>query len=83
MMKNIQKIKEIIFLFMQLDKEDRQAVKELINNYEEYENVHEKLMREIGLIDKLSEDISVDIDWDKYKFNNKCYENAIVTLKEE
>ena len=80
MMKDMQKIKEIMSLFMQLDKEDRQAVKEWIDIYQElYENLYE----ELGLMDKLSEDMGVDIDWDKYKFNNKCYENAIVTLKEE
>ena len=79
MMKDIQKIKEIMSLFMQLDEVDRQAVKEWIGIYQElYENLYEKL----GLVDKIS-GVSVDIDWDKYKFNNKCYENAIVTLEEE
>ena len=78
-MKDIQKIKEIMSLFMQLDEVDRQAVKEWIGIYQElYENLYEKL----GLVDKIS-GVSVDIDWDKYKFNNKCYENAIVTLEEE
>ena len=79
MMKDVQKIKEIMSLFMQLDEVDRQAVKEWIGIYQElYENLYEKL----GLVDKIS-GVSVDIDWDKYKFNNKCYENAIVSLEKE
>lgn len=80
-MKDIQKIKEIMSLFMQLDEVDRQTVKEWINIYQDiYENLYEKL----GLVDKIS-GVNIDIDWDKYKykFNNKCYENAIVTLEEE
>ena len=81
-MKDIQKIKKIMYLFMQLDEVDKQAVTKWINSYEEYKNVYEKVMREVGLIDKLSEDISVDMDWDKYKFSDKCYEDGIMSLEE-